>query len=47
MLHLPAPRPVSPRKQHYNEFVEDVGIGDIEVVLQRRHIDVAIELATL
>jgi hypothetical protein len=33
-----------PRKQYDEELVDDIGVGDIEVVLQCRDVDVAIEL---
>jgi len=41
---LTRPRPVSPGKENYAKLVQDVRVGDVEVVLQSGDIDVAIEL---
>ena len=41
---LPGPRAVPPGEEDDEEFGEDVGVGDVEVVLQLGDVDVAVEL---
>ncbi len=41
---LSRPRLVSPGKEHDEEFVDDVGVGDVKVVLQSRDVDIATNL---
>lgn len=44
---LARPRLVSPWEKHEDDFVQDVGVGDVEVVFKRGDRDVAIELYKL
>src|ERR1700761_2140167 len=41
---LSAPRPVPPREQHNVQFLDNVAVGDVEVVFQGGNIDVAVDL---
>lgn len=43
---LAGPRLMSPGKENDEELVNDVEIGDVEVVLERGHIDIAAKLET-
>ena len=43
---LARPRLMSPWEKHEDEFVQDVGVGDVEVVFERGDRDVAIELSS-
>ena len=44
-LLLARPGPVPPREQHQVQLVDHVAVRHVEVVLQRRHVDVAVELS--
>lgn len=35
---------MSPREEDNNQFLDDIGIGHIEVMLQRRHIHVSVDI---
>lgn len=41
---LTGPRLVSPGEENQEELVDDIEVGDVEVVLERRHIYVATNL---
>ena len=41
------PWPVPPGKEDKEEFMDNVGVGDVEVVFEFRDIDVSIELGSL
>jgi hypothetical protein len=41
---LSRPRLMSPGEEDNEELVDDVEVGDVEVVLERRHIDIAANL---
>ncbi len=41
---LSRPRLVPPREEHKEKFIDDVGVGDVEVVLQSRNVDIATDL---
>jgi hypothetical protein len=41
---LARPRLVTPREKDEEQLVYNVGVGDIEVVLQRREVDPAVDL---
>ena len=42
---LARPRLMSPWEKHEDEFVQDVGVGDVKVVFKRGDRDVAVELS--